>query len=548
MHAAQLDSPAANDLRSPLSPGASTTLSSRTVFQIAALMVLSAAYGCYCRAPLIWDGAYQFDMSLWAQHPYVYKSRFHTFFLWWPMVWASRHTSNIMLLQALFGLPFLLAPLAGFLGAWWMVKRHHPGLMIWAAFGILASPLPGQIFVINDSLFQLHLFWPIFMAMFVPLSAPKVIFLAILAMFEFAHPLGIVLFLGAAIAAAGTAQFDRPRRRTLLIRAGIFLLLAVAATGKVVLNDYIPAWHDEYAKQEATLLQAALRWYASVYGAPLIGLLCLYGAGALALAIRWWHRPAASQIALARRTALFLTVATAVLWFYWAWFFKQWAGAIDYRRWVGPLTAPFFALATAEVCIESRRPPGAQTANTVYPSSFRDQLGLILAVMFTLVLGIQYTSWRMVGDRLLRELDAYPVAVMPDDLPTLHWTWWTPIGHWGSENFVTALQGKRPMKVFLHHDQELNLQLFCGEPPNWQNYLSRPYWPPGPQGWFDFLPLLARWQSQKLAYSSAIAGITFGGAMPLLGPVNLAPAYAQIVPGAQSAYVQAVPPTVSPPY
>ena len=64
----------------------------------------------------------------------------------------------------------MLAPVVGVLVSWWVVRRHAPGLILWALFGILAAPLPGQIFVINDSIFQQHLFWPIFLAMFVPLT------------------------------------------------------------------------------------------------------------------------------------------------------------------------------------------------------------------------------------------------------------------------------------------------------------------------------------------------------------------------------------------
>ena len=36
-------------------------MSSRYVYAIAAILTLSAGYGCWCRAPLIWDGAYQFS-------------------------------------------------------------------------------------------------------------------------------------------------------------------------------------------------------------------------------------------------------------------------------------------------------------------------------------------------------------------------------------------------------------------------------------------------------------------------------------------------------
>ena len=56
---------------------------------------------------MIWDGAYQFNATLIMQRPYFYLTRFHTFFLWWPTVWASRVTTNMTLLETIYGLPFL---------------------------------------------------------------------------------------------------------------------------------------------------------------------------------------------------------------------------------------------------------------------------------------------------------------------------------------------------------------------------------------------------------------------------------------------------------
>ena len=44
-----------------------------------------------------------------------------------------------------------------------------PHVMLWALFGTAAAMLPGQIFMINDSIFQMHLFWPVFLAALLPL-------------------------------------------------------------------------------------------------------------------------------------------------------------------------------------------------------------------------------------------------------------------------------------------------------------------------------------------------------------------------------------------
>ena len=215
-------------------------MSSRYVYAIAAILMLSVVHACMCRASLIWDGAYQFCMTLAMQHPYVYKARFHTFFLWWPTVWASYFTSNPKILQAVYGLPFLMAPVAGLLLSWWIVRNHAPNLIIWVIFGVAIGTLPGQIFVINDSIFQQHLFWPVFLGLFVPLTWPKRIVLGVLAVFQFVHPLGAMLFLGAAIAAGLVAIADRPRRRSLFIGMGVMIALCVLALAKIVISKHVP--------------------------------------------------------------------------------------------------------------------------------------------------------------------------------------------------------------------------------------------------------------------------------------------------------------------
>ena len=39
---------------------------------------------------MVYDGAYQFAFTLIWQKPYVYLTRFHTWLLWYPLVWLSQ--------------------------------------------------------------------------------------------------------------------------------------------------------------------------------------------------------------------------------------------------------------------------------------------------------------------------------------------------------------------------------------------------------------------------------------------------------------------------
>ena len=49
------------------------------------------------------------------------------------------------------------------------------------------------------------------------------------------------------------------------------------------------------------------------------------------------------------------SAAGLAVWLHWAADGKLWWKALDYRRWVGPLTAPFFVLVTLEVYLSARR-------------------------------------------------------------------------------------------------------------------------------------------------------------------------------------------------
>src|SRR5471032_1209566 len=136
-------------------------MSDRQIKQACLLLALAAAFACVCGLPLIWDGSYQLVVSLREQRPFFYLTRFHSWFLWWPCVWLSRVTDNLNVLLLAYGLPFLAAPAPSLWLAWRIVRKHRPQLAVWAAFGVAVAPLPGQVFVINDSVWQQTIFWPL---------------------------------------------------------------------------------------------------------------------------------------------------------------------------------------------------------------------------------------------------------------------------------------------------------------------------------------------------------------------------------------------------
>ena len=218
---------------------------------------------------MIWDGAYQFAFTLIRDHPYYYLTRFHSYFLWLPCVWLSHVTDNLTILKMAYGLPFTLAPAFGVLMSWWIVRERAPYLILWVIFGVAAGPLPGQIYIINDSIVQQHLFWPVFVAMLTRLRWPQTIAVTLLVVFQFSHQIGAVLLFGGACAALLLAALDRSVRRESIIKGGILTFLTIVAAWKIL---HFP---DSWAEKEFTRAQMKLEWLYGVDGFPLRGIILM---------------------------------------------------------------------------------------------------------------------------------------------------------------------------------------------------------------------------------------------------------------------------------
>src|SRR6188768_2061615 len=107
-------------------------MSSRVVGIAVVLLSVAAIFACVFELPLIWDGGSQLAVTLIEQKPFVYLTRVHTWFMWWPTVWLSRVTEDQTALLLAYGLPFLLAPALSVAMSWWFVRRHASALVVWS--------------------------------------------------------------------------------------------------------------------------------------------------------------------------------------------------------------------------------------------------------------------------------------------------------------------------------------------------------------------------------------------------------------------------------
>jgi hypothetical protein len=383
---------------------------------------------------MLWDGAYQFCCSLVADKPFAYLSRFHSGVVWQPMVWLAHGTDNLRVLKMAYGAPFCLAPLAGALLSWWIVRRQAPHLMLWALFGVAIAPLPGQIFMVNDSIFQVHFWWPVFFATFLPVSRVQLGVILLVSLLQLSHPIGIGICGLCAVAALAFARWGTPERRSALLGwAGWHAALAIGGIVKLKI------WPDLYAAQEASLPKVLETFAGGVIPcAP--GLLAAWTAAALFLWMR--AQPESQRARSCARAALPLLALTGITWGCWASLPLLWQAAINYRRWVFPMSMPFLLAAGWELWHRARlAKPDAPAVQRR-----RDWAGVGVACIFFLVLGLQSYGWSRQFQKLSDQVAVWrSVWIKEQDL---EWTIFTPLDHWGIAAQVIVAQGRQPRVLF----------------------------------------------------------------------------------------------------
>jgi hypothetical protein len=391
----------------------------------------------------------------------------------------------------LFGLPFLLTPAVAIGLSWWVVGKQSPRLILWAIFGVAIASLPGQCFVINDSIFQQHLFWPVFLGLFVRLSPAKRVVLFLLALLQLSHPIGIVLLGIGVVAGAVMAMNDAPRRGELA--AGCLLLACVAIAGAVKLRLY----PDAQASDEFHLLVLQNRWRKGVSGPPLAGLAWFWICG-LFLLVRGWadpkRRPVLSTLlALAGLAAI---VPGLLQWLPWAADEHQWAFALDYRRWLVPLTVPFFAFCAWDAGRAAHRRSRGYVTTGPRDEVARSIACLAATGVFAVILIVQSNVWQRMTSRLVAESTNSSSPIVTRS--SIHWIENTPMQHWATVPYLAVLRGREPDRILLYDPADRGdlMQEEARVPiAPWSSAHIPPE--PGRAGWYDFRPLTRNIQAGK---------------------------------------------------
>ncbi|MEO6786982.1 MAG: hypothetical protein ABI318_12690 [Chthoniobacteraceae bacterium] len=466
----------------------------RAVWLTCGLLFAAALVACACGLPLMWDGAYQLAVSLVEQKPYFYQTRFHSWLLWWPCVALSRATGSLTALTFAFGLPFIAAPALSLWLSWRVVRKHRPELITWAAFGVAIAGLPGQAFVINDSIWQQTMFWPVFLGALVPVSKRGKLVLGALALFQLSHQAGVLLLLVATLA---TLAAEMPTPKAIHAQLGKFvplamlLLLAVAKAVWVAIPALSGALHDSYAAQRMSWDEICTTFRDGVLGPPLYGLLAMWFAAFSPFA----------QSRTVRRIGFVAILAAGVLWAWWAAEPARWAGAINYRRWVVPAALPFMFAAFVATRHALQAPValtgGVTVAKPEMHVAFRFAapkprtdfyaLAPLVGLVFCVVITLQSLGWRRLVTRLTTEIARDARSVVPRD--AVPWVARTPMDHWSMTALVALHEGQQPKK-YLAFNAQASATLREGK--IWLGDGHSIPASPGPAGWFDHRPLLER--------------------------------------------------------
>lgn len=415
---------------------------------------------------MTYDGSYYLYASLTDGSPMVPNSReIHGLAERVPLL-LSQFTRDPGLLQASFGVTYALITIAAVVAAWWVVKDRARHLFVWAALGILIAPLPGQLAFISDGAIVMQLAWTLWLVALLGVRPRDLLAIIPFTVLIFiSHPTGFVLF----GITAGLALFRRgvgwPTR---LFWAGVWLVISAAAYLRFA------AIATPYERQQLSLNVMFNEFFSSVFGYPLLSLICAWMIGLLLLRPRLVARwPVFGRLpdVSPRIPLVGLTLFLAV----WAVVFPRWTNVLGWRFYVIPMSFPFLVYAVLDLWLPTVRPTPSPRKNWV----------IRLGAVFALTLGIQAVLLFGLIQQLRTTLADSPTACIDTEHPDAGWIYWTTFNHWGIASLSMILQGTQPEKIILIHTLCADAPLETGVPiASWD--VRR--WD---TGWFDMSRLHA---------------------------------------------------------
>ncbi len=403
--------------------------SRRTALLTWALAAAGFIIAALCLASLTNDGAYYLVRLLQEGAACVPHHRWLDHVIQAPILWALPWAPSPAALARVQGLVCSAVPLLSLAACLAMLRGPQAPLRMWAVFGILLAPLPGQIVMVGEVTQALQAGWVVlaFVWCGCPWHWAPVALLAGIAL-DGLHPVSMALYGFAAATALGLAlAAPGPGRRRLAGWGALFALATLAKGLEVALlaTDY----------ERANL--AANAWLGEAFSglllSPFAALLPAYAAAALEFRSAWTGKPAPAALARWRKGLWLVALALGLLY---GLVPGGWAGSLCYRKFGILATAPLALLAGLEawrLCKGAALP--ARTAAPVWP-----------ALLFAVTMSAMSLSWAGLCGVFEKSLAASPAPVHTQEaLPRIARE--SALNHWGTTALSLLLQGWSPEKV-----------------------------------------------------------------------------------------------------
>jgi hypothetical protein len=109
------------------------------------LIIAALGFAAVSGATMSWDVSYILFKILDLQSPFLPHGRLVNIPLHWIVLLVNRFTSDLSVLQTVFGLVYAAIPFMALALSWWVVRGYAEPLFIWVALGVGFGTLPGQL-------------------------------------------------------------------------------------------------------------------------------------------------------------------------------------------------------------------------------------------------------------------------------------------------------------------------------------------------------------------------------------------------------------------
>lgn len=408
------------------------------MFGLAAVGVLASSIS---QLALTWDGSYILLNVLWTQAPFAPHERWTNIIVQAPVVVLSKWIGDPTTLGILFSACYAVIPLIS-LAASWYVVRNESRLFIWPAVGIGLVSLPGQAFFVSEAMFSAQLFWPVLLAIAIGLPARTIWLVVVLSLaIGFAHPIGIVLLVGAAAACFINQRKVRKTHSWWALTA--FLVAAALLAVRFLLTK------NAYESDQISLSALQYQTRASLASGPLIGLGATY-AGGLALLVA---KLLPSSIArLIRSVAIMAFLLAAGSFIGWAADPHAWTQTLEYRGLMLFASMPIYVMAFTDAGAAGRPELDRLVRG---PLKSADATSWVAIATWVCVLSIQSLSWHNTLADFRMYMTDTPTACVPES--RIHGVDKSPLHHWSITPLSLLISGRVPAQIVLPGTQ-------CGMP------------------------------------------------------------------------------------